>query len=246
MQASNYGAILRSPTPLREGTPTFSDWPMLSLQKPSSVLLPLLVAALLAALALPGLARAQDPEPNRRFCAIGRPQPTCDVALIAVFTYYPRILQRSELESPFEVELGALVNRGHTEAVGLTLALGADRIGGRTALKGRYRRWIGRYAALDAAGGVAVAQRDVVRSSTTDQAFALATDRAYGLTGDVALGLTDWVSVGVRSDLLWGGGAPGPAAATYGTVRLGTIPGVIYGVLVFVASRTHGRLQSLD
>lgn len=144
LRASKRDATLRSPTLLREGTPTFSDWPMLSLQKPSSVLLPLLVAALLAALALPGLATAQNLEPASRFCAIGRPQPTCDMALIAVFTYYPGIQRRSDLESPYEVELGALVNRGHTEAVGLTLALGADGNGGRTALKGRYRRWMGR------------------------------------------------------------------------------------------------------
>lgn len=193
-----------------------------------SIRLLLRAALLLASVALPGRAEAQDSEPPRRFCTMGRPAPACDRLLFASFSYYPRFQRFSDIEAPYEWEVGVLENRGSTEAVGLTVVLGADGEGFRTAVKGRYRRWAGRYAALDVAGGVAMARRETTPQSSTN-------DPAVGFTGDMAVGLTDWASVGVRGDLLWSHIDRGPAAATYGTVRLGTMPGIVAGVLAIVA-----------
>jgi hypothetical protein len=183
-------------------------------------------ASLACALALAplGHAAAQETEETRRFCAFGRPQPSCETVLVAQFTFYPRIQRLNDLEAPYEWELGALVNRGRNQAVGATVVLGADGNGLRTAVKGRYRRWMGRYVALDASGGVAYARRDGAERS-------FVTEPAFGVTGDVAVGLTDWVSVGVRGDLMWSDLDREPAAATYGAVRLGTVPGVVVGVI---------------
>jgi hypothetical protein len=176
-------------------------------------------------LALPTRATAQEnAEEPRSFCKIGRPQPSCDRMLFAQFTYYPRIPADSDLESPYEWEIGTLVNRGPAQAVGGALVLGNDGNGVRTALKARYRRWLGRYAAFDAAGGLALARRDWPPTPAADRT-------AVGVTGDVALGLTDWVSVGVRGDLLWSHLDREPVGGTYGTVRLGTRPGVVVSIL---------------
>jgi hypothetical protein len=179
-------------------------------------------------LALPGRAAAQEDEAPRFFCLMGRPQPTCERMLFAQFTYYPHDNRFSELGAPLEWEVGALVNRGPEEAVGGTVVLGVDGSGVRTAVKARYRRWIGRYTALDAAGGLAVAQRRWTPSAPDDRA-------AFGVTGDVTLGLTDWASVGIRADLLWSNGEP--VSATYGAVRLGTLPGVVVSVLGYAFLR---------
>lgn len=142
---------------------------------------------------------------------------------MAQFTYYPGLQPSSELESTYEWELGVLVNRGATQAVGATVVLGMDGNGYRTAAKARYRRWLGRGAALDASVGVAYARRESATSYLHDP--------AYGVTGDVAVGLTDWVSVGVRGDVMWSHLDRAPATATYGAVRLGTRPGIVVMIL---------------
>lgn len=188
---------------------------------------PVLACTLLLATA--ASAGAQEPEEPRRFCKLGRPQPSCETMLVAVFTYYPRIQRFSDIDAPYEWEVGALVNRGPRQAVGATVVLGMDGNGFRTALKGRYRRWLGRYASVDAAGGLAFAHVD-----QPDPASFM-TDRALGLTGDVAVGFTDWASVGVRGDVFWSHLDRAPVAATYGGVRLGTRPGIILGVILLVA-----------
>lgn len=182
-------------------------------------------ASLLALLALPGRVAAQDADETRRFCVFGRPEPSCETLLVAQFTFYPRIQRYGDLDPAYEWEVGALVNRGRTQALGATVVLGGDGNGIRTALKGRYRRWVGRYAALDASGGVAYARRDVADPSSADH------EPAFGVTGDLALGLTDWVSVGVRGDLMWSDLDREPAGATYGAVRLGTVPGLVAGIV---------------
>ncbi|HEX2207613.1 MAG TPA: hypothetical protein VHG93_08005, partial [Longimicrobium sp.] len=163
----------------------------------------------------------------RRFCAVGRPQPSCQKVLVANFSYSPRIQRFSDLESPYEWEFGALVNRGPAHAVGATVVLGMDGNGVRAAAKARYRRWISRYAAVDAAGGLAARRREWAPTATNIP--------AVGFTGDVAIGLTDWVSVGVRGDLLWSHLDREPVGATFGEVRLGTRPGIVASVLGLVA-----------
>ncbi len=182
-------------------------------------------ACLLVLLALPDPLVAQDADETRRFCVFGRPEPSCETLLVAQFTFYPRIQKYSDLDPAYEWEFGALVNRGGTQALGATVVLGGDGNGIRTALKGRYRRWVGRYVALDASGGVAYARRDVADPSSADH------EPALGVTGDLTLGLTDWVSVGVRGDLMWSDLDREPAGATYGAVRLGTIPGLLAGIV---------------
>lgn len=174
------------------------------------------------ALATPAASQEDEEEP-RRFCRVGRPQPACEVVLVAQFSYYPRILRSSDLDSPFEWEIGALVNRGPTYAVGGTVVLGVDGNGRRVAVKGRYRRWISPTAAVDASGGLAMANRGWA-TTVTDRG-------TVGVTGDVAVGFTDWVSVGVRGDLLWSHAASEPVGATYGTVRLGTGAGLVVSIL---------------
>jgi hypothetical protein len=181
-------------------------------------------AALALSLVLPEPAAAQeDAGEPRRFCYVGRPLPSCEMMLVAQFSYYPRIQRFSDLDAPYEWEAGVLVNRGPNHAIGGTLVVGLDGNGGRAAVKGRYRRWMGRHAALDASGGVALARRDWAPTVTTRN--------AVGLTGDVAVGLTDWASVGVRGDLLWSHLDREPVGATYVTVRLGTVPGVVASLL---------------
>lgn len=182
-------------------------------------------ACLLVLLALPDAAAAQDADEARRFCVLGRPEPSCETLMVAQFTYYPRIQRYGDLDPAYEWELGALVNRGRTQALGATVVLGGDGNGIRTALKGRYRRWVGRYAALDASGGVAYARRDVADPSSADH------EPALGVTGDLTLGLTDWMAVGVRGDLMWSGLDREPARVTYGAVRLGTVPGLVAGIV---------------
>lgn len=180
---------------------------------------------LLLALAFPGRVDAQDAEETRRFCVLGRPEPSCETLLVAQFTFYPRVQKYSDIDPAYEWEFGALVNSGRSQALGATVVLGGDGNGIRTALKGRYRRWVGRYVALDASGGVAYARRDVADPASADH------EPALGVTGDLTLGLTDWVSVGVRGDLLWSGSDREPEGVTYGAVRLGTIPGLVAGIV---------------
>jgi hypothetical protein len=197
---------------------------------PARVLAPAAALALvLALMPFTGAAAQVETEVTREFCTVGRPQPSCEKVLVAQFTWYPRIQRFGEVDSPIEWELGVLVNRGATQAIGATIVLGADGEGLRTALKGRYRRWIGRYMALDASGGLAYARRDPVDPAS------FTTDPAFGLTGDLAVGLTDWISLGVRGDLLWSGLAREPARVTYGSVRLGTTPGIVAGLLALLA-----------
>lgn len=174
-------------------------------------------------LALPARAGAQEDQEPRDFCWAARPQSSCEMVAVAQFSYYPPMPISRDLDPPWEWEFGLLVNRGPTHAVGGTVAVGMDGDGTRTALKARYRRWLSRYAAVDASGGLAIATSDWDPTPFNDNS-------AIGVTGDVAVGFTGWVSVGVRDDLLWRDGEP--LNATYGTVRLGAGPGLVVGLLV--------------
>ena len=186
-------------------------------------------------LAVPERGAAQETEEPRHFCRVGRPQPACERVLVAQFTYYPALQPSSALESPYEWELGVLVNRGASQAMGATVVLGMDGNGFRAAAKGRYRRWMSRYAALDASGGVAYARRQ--------QAASYLHDPAVGFTGDVAVGLSDWVSVGVRGDLMWSHLDRAPATAGYGAVRLGTRPGIVAALIGLVLGGIAGGVS---
>lgn len=171
-------------------------------------------------LALPVRSAAQEDEEPRDFCWAARPQSSCEMVAVAHFSYYPGMPPSGDLKEPWEWEFGLLVNRRPTHAVGGTAVVGMDGNGMRTAVKARYRRWLSRYAAVDASGGLAMATRDPVPGSAR---------RAVGITGDVVVGFTHWASVGLRGDLLWSDGEP--YGATYGTVRLGAGPGGVVSLL---------------
>lgn len=192
--------------------------------------------ALAVLLAAPPAAFAQDTAPGP-FCLAGRPAPSCRAFLVAQGSYFPRLagsarpaeingrsFEATELEGHYEWEVGVMVNRGADNAVGGTLMVGHDGNGPRLALKARYRRWLGRHAALDAAAGVLHARRDLPGGPPYDEP-------GLGLTGDVSAGLTDWAMVSVRGDVLWSGDS-GSAWATYGGVRLGTAPGVVVSAVL--------------
>ncbi len=207
-------------------------------------------AAVLAGTALaPGAASAQIeapreaprevPDGQRAFCMIGRPVESCRTFLIAegnvyapaVGTTYPRrgygaegIARKKHLAPHVAWEVGAMRNVGPREAVGATLLVGGDANGERVALKGRYRRWNGRRAALDVAAGVLFARR-AEPYLNPEQPGNIHVPVA-GLTGDVTLGLTDWVGASVRGDLLVDQDGD-RAAALYGGLKLGTRPAAV-------------------
>ena len=200
----------------------------------------LLTASLLASAvaARPALGQDSGGAPNR-LCVFGRPAPDCASVLYLRASFSPHVAGSSapydhpdlvgreapELESNYAVEVGFLRNRLDGGARGASLLVGADGNGARVALKGRYRWWLGRYAALDAGAGILAAQRSrpAARYPEPDA------EAGVGLTADMVLGLTDWVSVGLEGDLLWTG-ADSPAHALYARVQLGTLPSLVAGV----------------
>jgi hypothetical protein len=95
----------------------------------------------------------------------------------------------------------------------------------RLALKGRYRRGVGRYAALEASAGVlrAQAERTVGR---IDRSY------GYGVTSDLTVGLTDWVSLSGRGDIVWSEGQS--MHVLNGGVRLGSLPTLFTGIVAAV------------
>lgn len=192
--------------------------------------------ALAVLLAAPAPALAQEEPAPRSFCLAGRPAPTCRAFLVAQGSFFAPVAgtpHAEGLEGHGELEVGMMVNRGRSDAVGGAVQVGADANGLRLALKGRYRRWLGRYAAFDAGAGVLHARRNLANGSRYDEP-------GLGVTGDVSIGLTDWAMVSARGDVLWSGEAS-PAWAGYGGVRLGTAPGVVVGVvLLVVASAVAG------
>lgn len=195
-------------------------------------------AAACGATALPAQAREAGTE---TFCIAGRPLPSCRYFLVATGSYYPRMAGSSyardfdvegrtvRLEHPkMEDQIGVLANGSAGNALGAALSAGLDEDTGlRVALKGRYRRWLGRYAAFDAGAGVLRAQ--VEREQT---AGPIESSYGYGVTGDVTFGLTDWVSLSGRGDIVWSEGEP--VHALYGGVRLGPLPTLFTGIAAAV------------
>lgn len=108
------------------------------------------------------------------------------------------------------------------------MSVGLDEDTGlRVALKGRYRRWLGRYAAFDAGAGVLRAQVEPEQT-----AGPMESSYGYGVTGDVTVGLTDWVSLSGRGDIVWSEGES--VHALYGGVRLGPLPTLFTGIVAAV------------
>ncbi|HYW08918.1 MAG TPA: hypothetical protein VE913_18290 [Longimicrobium sp.] len=194
------------------------------------------------ATALP--AQAQEAE-TKTFCIAGRPLPSCRYFLVATGSHYSRLggssyvsefdvqgrtvrLENPKMQSHYDMEIGVLANRGAEDALGTALSVGLDGdTGFRLALKGRYRRWVGRHAALDASAGVL---RAPVESERTVRRI----DRpyGYGVTSDLTVGLTDWVSLSGRGDIVWSEGQS--THTLYGGVRLGSLPTLFTGIVAAV------------
>lgn len=204
-------------------------------------------AALLAAAPLPPPAAAQ-PRAERAFCWAGRPAESCRAFLVAEGNAYvlaagstyrrygyghDEVTRERHLVGHVGWELGAMTNVGPRDAVGATLLVGGDANGVRVGLKGRYRRWMGRRAAMDVGAGVLHARRaEPFPQAERRGNHAVA---VTGLTGDVAVGLTDWASVSVRGDLLWDADGR-PATGVYGGLKLGTRPAIAATVVPIAAA----------
>lgn len=196
--------------------------------------------------------RPEPPRSERSFCWQGRPVESCRSFLLAeggahmllAGSRYRRVGDRYDYDTPgvtrsphltghVNLEVGIMVNRGPAHAVGATVLGGGDANGFRLGAKGRYRRWMGRDAALDLGAGVLVAQQSVPFQGADVNKPGNLHVVVAGLTGDAALGLTDWVSLSVRGDLMLDADGS-PSHGVYGGLRLGTRPAAVATVAPFV------------
>jgi len=199
---------------------------------------PILLAVLACGALDARTAAAQAPpeEEPRAFCWEGRPAESCRAFLVAEAgahallegSRYPRTGYQGEVTRSRHLagyaawEVGAMVNRGPRDAVGATVLVGGDPNGLRLALKGRYRRWMGRTAAVDAGAGVLLASRadpNVDRPGNSHVP-------AVGATAEVAAGYTDWIGMSLRGDLLVDGDGE-RASGVYAGLKLGARPGAV-------------------
>lgn len=187
-----------------------------------------------------GAASAQGEAPReaaeaggpRSFCWTGRPAESCRTFLVAEGNFYAPVAgttyrragfpgeftRERHLATHVAWEVGAMRNVGPRDAVGAAVLLGVDGNGERLALKGRYRRWLGPRAAVDAAAGVLYARRAAPYPDVAGNVHV----PGAGITADVSLGLTDWAGVSVRGDLLFD--EEQRSSALYGGLKLGTRP----------------------
>lgn len=192
----------------------------------------------------------EPPRSERNFCWEGRPMESCRSFLLAEggahmllagsrytrneYDYRNRGGTRSpHLTGHVNWEVGVMMNRSPAHAVGATVLVGADANGLRLGAKGRYRRWMGRDAALDLGAGVLAAQQSAPFEGADVNKPGNRHVWAGGLTGDAALGLTDWVSLSVRGDLLLDAQGS-PSHGVYAGLRLGTRPAAVASVAPFV------------
>lgn len=188
------------------------------------------------------VAQVDRPEPERAFCWAGRPEESCRTFFIAELGGYmaaastrytrrgydDRLTRSMHLTGHGAWEVGLMRNVSPRDAVGAALMAGGDANGERIALKGRYRRWLSRGAAIDAGAGLLFARR-AEPYPDLDMPGNLHVP-VGGLTGDVAVGLTDWAGVSVRGDLLYDADGT-PATALYGGIKLGSRPGLVVTIL---------------
>lgn len=199
---------------------------------------------------LPSPAAAQvhenEPPPAAQtpgFCWTARPKSDCRAFLVAGTGYQWRqsgsefvqdngrgVFAHPELRKHWQWQLGAMTNTGTHDAWGAVLLLGTATDGARLGAEARYRRWLGRHAALDLGAGVLRAEVDApCRPPVCPHRIPGA-----GVTGEASLGLTDWVALAVRAETVWT--ERNRPYAVYAGVRLGTIPGLVAtgGVLAFL------------
>lgn len=202
--------------------------------------------------------RPEPPRSERSFCWQGRPMESCRSFLLAEggahtllagsryrrigFGYGNRgVTRKPHLTGHVNWEAGVMINRSPAHAVGATVLVGADANGLRLGAKGRYRRWMGREAALDLGAGVLAAQQSAPFEGADVNNPGNRHVWAGGLTGDAALGLTDWASLSVRGDLLLDAQGS-PSHGVYAGLRLGTRPAAVASVAPLVLSMVIGLL----
>jgi hypothetical protein len=111
-------------------------------------------------------------------------------------------------------ELGGMINRGPSTAIGATILFGLDGRGERRGLKGRYRRWFDNGSGtLDVSGGILAAPSAAPYPAVTLESF--------GPTIDVSVGWRDFVAATARAEMLRRQDG-GMVNAVYGGVRLGS------------------------
>lgn len=189
------------------------------------------VAALLAAIAVPAAAAAQEAEQPASFCRTGRPAHACRTFLVAHLNYFPTWdADARDPGEPWQLaewEVGAMVNHRPGRAAGGAIAVGKSDTGFHLAIKARYRVWLAGGVALDAGAGPIWAQHPV-------NTYPHST--IFGMTADAGVGLTDWAALSVRAYTLAGGAKDGGdlSGADLG-VRVGTRPGLVVTVLGLAA-----------
>jgi hypothetical protein len=170
-------------------------------------------------------ARAQTPE---SFCFRGRPLKRCHAFAIFEGTLAKRVVGTSrseplftdsntriridELPSHVSWNLGAMVNRDSSHAIGGMFELGVADPGWRVAIKARRRVWTPEGDSFDLSAGPIVLQETTHIAGTAN---------AYGITADAAIGTSDVLGVTLGTDVVWLSSGR-PRAAIHGGLRLGS------------------------
>ena len=183
------------------------------------------IGSAIAVAAAPRPVVAQEATEPKVFCRTGRPLPECRTFLVATLNYYPIPAAKAEADIPWKVvewEVGWMTNLSAADAMGASITLGTGETGFHWAVKGRYRRWMTRSAAIDGSAGFIVAQHppDVYPHETI-----------YGVSGGLSMGLTDWIAVGAQVRALVRTSDGEPVNEVDVGVRLGTAPGLLATVL---------------
>jgi hypothetical protein len=185
-----------------------------------------LAAAILAACSAARSAHAQSPDrpgsaataskPTPRtsaFCVQGRPIAQCLSFAVMELPIGARVIhtQRSASHGAGDayvgLELGAMVNRSETSAIGATISAAASAADSHFSISARSRTWLSDRSYRDVSLGV-------LATGTTGRRA------AYGLTGTVGTGYSDLIGVFAGADFGFLGGAP--RASLHAGARIGS------------------------
>lgn len=208
-----------------------------------------MLGALLGAAAL----EAQAPPPQQGVCFRAHPIARCRAFVILEVAADARLAgsartitfngpdgpireKENDLTGYLGWEVGAMVNRDSSHAVGAALQIGgASGNGARVALKGRRRWWSGNEMTVDLSAGPLVVGQSAPRGNPSN---------AYGLTAESAFGYGDLAALTLGADVTRGG--THTASALHAGVRLGSwgaVGGtalVAIGFGLLVAALGHG------
>jgi len=154
-------------------------------------------------------ARAATPHITRRkTCFRARPIATCRAWIPFTITTVVRLGHASHaVDSPFgyapgdqidfrdfgAVDVGYMLNRDSSDAIGALIEAGTGGLDKRFALKAKGQHWLSPSWTVSASGGLLSAQQQAVAADHTT--------RAYGATGDIAVDFEDQMGVVVSGDV---------------------------------------------